>query len=60
MLGKTKFDDIETLGFQALIDMEISHEELNTIIRLKKHKTMKENLININEEQENWRVNSVN
>ena len=60
MLGKTKFDDIETLGFQALIDMEISHEEFNTIIRLKKHKTMKENLININEEQENWRVNSVN
>ena len=33
MLAKGKLDSIETLVFQALIDMEISHEEFNGIIR---------------------------
>ena len=36
MLAKNKLDSIETLVFQALTDMEISHEEFDTIIRLKK------------------------
>ena len=36
MLAKSKLDSIETLVSQALIDMEISHEEFNTIIREKK------------------------
>ena len=36
MLTKSKFDSIETLVSQALIDMEISHEEFNAIIRKKK------------------------
>ena len=35
-LTKSKFDSIETLVSQALIDMEISHEEFNAIIRKKK------------------------
>ena len=35
MLAQTKFDIIETLVSQALIDMEISHEEFNAIIREK-------------------------
>ena len=36
MLAKCKLDSIETLVFQALIDMEISHEEFNAIIGEKK------------------------
>ena len=35
MLTKSKFDNIETLVSQALVDMEISHEEFNAIIRRK-------------------------
>ena len=33
ILAKNKLDSIKTLVFQALIDMEISHEEFNGIIR---------------------------
>ena len=36
VLAKTKLDSIETLVSQALIDMDISHEEFNAIIREKK------------------------
>ena len=36
MLTKSKFHSIESLVSQALTDMEISHEELNAIIRKKK------------------------
>ena len=36
MLAKSKLDSVETLISQALIDMEISHEQLNAIIREKK------------------------
>ena len=36
MLAKSKLDSIETLVSQALIDIEISHEEFNAIIREKK------------------------
>ena len=36
-LAKSKLDSIETLVFQALIDMEISREEFNGIIREKKN-----------------------
>ena len=36
MLAKSKLDSIETLVSQALIDMEISHEEFNAIIKEKK------------------------
>ena len=35
MLAKSKLDSIETLVSQALIDMEISQEEFNAIIREK-------------------------
>ena len=56
-----KVDSIETLVYQALIDMEINHEEFNAIIREKqKYKRMKENVRNVNEKQENMRLNSVN
>ena len=61
MLAKSKLDSIETLISQALIDMEISHEESDVIIREKqKYERMKENLRNASEKQENMRLNSVN
>ena len=61
MLAKSKLSSIETLVSQALIDMEISHEEFNAIIREKqKYERMKENLRNASEKQENMRLNSVN
>ena len=45
MLAKSKLNSIETLVSQALIDMEISHEEFNAIIREKqKYERMKENV----------------
>ena len=50
---------------QALIDMEISHEEFITVLKEKdKYEKMKENLRNVNEKleekTENTRLNSVN
>ena len=54
ILAKSKLDSIETLVFPALIDMEISHEEFNAIIREKqKYERMKENLRNASEKQKN-------
>ena len=56
-----KLDSIETLVSQALIDMEISHEKCNAIIREKQlYERMKENLRNVSERQENMRFNCVN
>ena len=61
MVAKSKLDSIETLASQALIDMEISHEEFNVIIWEKqKYERMKENVRNVSEWQENMRPNSVN
>ena len=61
MLAKSKLNSIETLISQALTDMEISHEEFITILKEKiKYETMKENLKNKSERQENTRLTSVN
>ena len=65
MLAKSKLNSIETLVSQALIDMEISHEEFITILKEKdKYEIMKENVRNINEQleekTENMRVDSIN
>ena len=50
MLAKSKLNNIETLVSQALIDMEISHEEFITILKEKdKYEKMKDNLKNENE-----------
>ena len=50
MLAKRKLNSIETLVLQALIDMEISHQEFITILKEKdKYEKMKENGRNINE-----------
>ena len=44
MLAKSKLKSIETLISQALIDMDISHEELITILKEKdKYEKMKDN-----------------
>ena len=57
----SKLEGTETLISPAMIDMDISHEEFNAIIREKqKYEWMKENLRNTSEKQENMRLNSVN
>ena len=65
MLAKNKVNSIETSVSQALIDMEISHEEFITNLQQKdKYEKMKENFRNVNEKLEektgNTRLNSVN
>ena len=60
-LAKSKLNSIETLASEALIDMEISHEKFNAIIREKKiYERMKENVRIACEKQENMRLNNVN
>ena len=50
MLAKSKLNSTETLVSQALIDMEISHEEFNVIIREKQnYEKIKENVRNVSE-----------
>ena len=59
-MGKSKLNSIETLVSQALIDMEISHEEYIAIFKEKdKNEKMKENVRNVSKKQENMRLNSV-
>ena len=48
MLAKSRLNSIETLMSQALIDLDISHEEFKTIVNEKeKYDRMKENIRNI-------------
>ena len=57
MLAKSKLNSIETLVSQALIYMEISHEEYVTILKERDEcEKMKENFKNVSE---NIRLNSV-
>ena len=65
MLAKSKLNSIETLISQALVDLEITHEEFVTIVKEKeKYEKMRENIRNINEKleekTENTRLNHVN
>ena len=47
MLAKNKLNSIETLMSQALIDLDISHEEFKTIVNEKeKYEQMKESIGN--------------
>ena len=61
MLAKSKLNSIDTLISQALIDMDISHEEFITILKEKdRYEMMKENLKNKNgESYEIIRFNSI-
>ena len=57
---KSKRNRIETLISQALIDLEISHEEFVAILKEKdKYEKMKENLRSENEKQEIMRLSSI-
>ena len=64
MLAKSKLNSIETLILQALIDMEISHEEFIAIFKEKdKYEKMEENVRNVSErssteKQESMGLNS--
>ena len=50
MLAKSKFDSIETLISQALIDMDITHEEFIAIFKEKyRYEKMNENIRDENE-----------
>ena len=65
MLVKSKLNSIETLVSQALMDMEISHEEYDMILKKKdKYEKMKENVRSVSEKLEEinkiMRLNSVN
>ena len=60
MLAKSKLNSIETLIAQALIDLDISHEEVIRILKEKdKHERMQQNLRNKNEEYKIMRLNSI-
>ena len=60
MLAKSKLSSIETLISQALIDMEISHEEFIRILKEKnKYKKMKDNLKSENEKYEIMKLSSI-
>ena len=51
MLAKSKFSNIETLIYQGLIDMDISHEEFIIVLKEKdEYEKIKENLGSENEE----------
>ena len=53
MMAKSKLNSIENLIPQALIEMEISHEEIVTILKEKqKCEEMKENVRNVSEKLE--------
>ena len=54
MLAKIKLNSIETVITEALIDMEISHEEF--IKEKDKYEKVKENLRSENEKQEIMRL----
>ena len=59
MLAKSKLNSIETLISQALVDLDISHEEFIIILKEKdKYKKMKENLRSENEEYKIMRLSS--
>ena len=59
MLAKSKLNSIETLVSQALIDMEISHEEFITILKEKdKYEKIKDNLRSENKQYEITRLTS--
>ena len=61
MLAKSRLNSIEILVSQALIDMEINHEEFVTILKDKdNYETMKDNLRSENEKYEIMRLGSVN
>ena len=61
MFAKSELNGIETLVSQALIDMEIRHEEFIADFKEKdKYERMEENVRNVSQNEENMRLDSVN
>ena len=59
-MTKSKLNSIETLISQALIDLDISHEEFIRILKEKdKYERMKENLRSENKEYKIMRLSSI-
>ena len=59
-MAKSKLNSIETLICQALIDLDISHEEFIRILKEQdKYERMKENLRSENEEYKTMRLRSI-
>ena len=59
-MTKSKLNSIETLISQALIDLDISHEEFIRILKEKdKNERMKENLRSENKEYKIMRLSSI-
>ena len=59
-MAKSNFNSIETLISQALIDLDISHEEFIRILKEKdKYERMKENLRAEHEEYKIMRLSSI-
>ena len=59
MMAKSELNSTETLMSQALIHMEISHEEFVAILNEKDKYKKKENLRSENEKQEIMRLSSI-
>ena len=60
MLAKSKLNNIETLISQALIDLDIRHEDFVRIVKEKgKYEKMKENLRSENKEYKIMRLSSI-
>ena len=60
MLAKSNLNSTEILISQALIDLDISHEEFVTILKAKvKYEKMKKNLRSENEEYKIMRLSSI-
>ena len=60
MLAKSKLNSIETLIYQALIDMDINHEEFVTISCEKdNYEKMKDNLRSENGEYKIMKLSSI-
>ena len=60
MLANSKLNSIETLISQALIDMDVSHEEFVTILKEKsQYEKIKRNLSSENEEYKIMRLSSI-
>ena len=53
MLAKSKLNSIETLMYQALIDLDISHKEFKTMVNEKeRYEQIKESIRNIKNRDE--------
>ena len=60
MSAKSKLNSFKTLISQALIDIDISHEEFITILKEKgKYEKMKENLRSENKEHKIMRLSNI-